>query len=48
MWRNYRKVWEIVDAAREYALTIFQNDFCVEWGIMKYGLNERVKREDTR
>jgi hypothetical protein len=35
---NPAVVEEIVDSAREYANTIFGNDFCIEWGIKRYGL----------
>jgi hypothetical protein len=31
-------VREILDAAREYANTIFGNDICIEWGIKRYRL----------
>jgi hypothetical protein len=37
-FRNPVVVQEIVDAAREYANTIFRNDFCVDWGIKRYRL----------
>ena len=37
-FRNPFVVQEIVDAAREYANTIFRNDFCIDWGIKRYRL----------
>jgi len=36
---------EILDAARKYADTIFGHDFCIDWGIEKFGLSERMKSE---
>ena len=41
--RSPEIVQEILDAAREYSQTIFRNDFCIEWGIKKYGLSTAVK-----
>jgi hypothetical protein len=35
---NVDAVVQIVDAAREYANTIFRNSFCIDWKIKRYRL----------
>jgi hypothetical protein len=40
--RKPEVVQEILNAARKYANTIFRNDFCIEWGVKKFGLRAAV------
>ncbi len=46
--RNPEVVQEILDAARGYALLIFRNDFCIEWGIKRYGVGKARERGGSR